>query len=200
MNNKSDFRTVNGKLELKPIRAFTTDDINIDAAFNVLSRNQRWAGKLPVEWSVLDHCLMSYKIAKELNYTLDVQLYALLHDFAECVTGDVITPIKRLIPNFNNLYEEPIVKLVYELIGLSKTYDHMMQESTMDPQSTKILCKQIDNICSNCEIDIFLHQNVKIEHEHIAKKIMYELLNMAPAKRRGEASIILTSLISQLLT
>lgn len=55
--------TSNSERKWKKMDEFDVNDIDIDVCLNTLANNQRWAGKAPIRWSILDHCLMAAKIS-----------------------------------------------------------------------------------------------------------------------------------------
>lgn len=65
-----------------------------------LGRFPRWVARMRPRWTVLHHSLLVQTLVedalqhKPARFRDNVQLYALLHDAAEMVTGDIPTPFK----------------------------------------------------------------------------------------------------------
>lgn len=76
-----------------------------------------------------------------------LQLYALIHDFPESITGDVISPIKELIPSYYENVELPLLKLFYAKLDL--------EFSLRNGEINSI--KQIDKKCAEVEEWYFFH-------------------------------------------
>lgn len=73
-------------------------EVTIEDIAQPLSNICRFAGQLPYFYSVAQHSVnASYIVAPEFAYT------ALLHDTAECFTGDIVTPLKVAVPQFKEL-------------------------------------------------------------------------------------------------
>ena len=70
--------------------------INIKVIGNALSNICRFAGQVPVFYSVAEHSVLVCDLLKLQNYSPSVQLAGLLHDAAEAFTGELISPIKQL--------------------------------------------------------------------------------------------------------
>jgi len=76
-------------------------DIEIEDIAHGLARVARWNGQTtgPHIFSVAQHSLLVERIAGEANptFTAPACLYALLHDAAEYVVGDMISPFKVVL-------------------------------------------------------------------------------------------------------
>src|SRR3546814_4056551 len=76
-------------------------DIEIEDIAHGLSRVARWNGQTNGDWafSVAQHCLLVEKLTERLNPGVDPRwrLAALLHDSAEYVIGDLISPFKSAV-------------------------------------------------------------------------------------------------------
>ncbi len=97
-----------------------------------LAFNGRFAGHTPQYYSVAQHSvLVCDLILKEHSIKTHpkLALAGLLHDAAESYIGDMITPLKKVIPEFKRI-ENNILKVVFEKYGLEswlmnhvKSYD-----------------------------------------------------------------------------
>lgn len=81
-------------------------------------RLPRWSGQPRKFYSVAEHSIWAAEMARWLfpKNTL-VQLQALLHDSAEAYTGDVISPIKRLIQGYDDI-ENAVLHAIGEKYGV----------------------------------------------------------------------------------
>jgi uncharacterized protein len=59
-----------------------------------LAQINRFTGHCKRPYSVAEHSILVRNIAISLGYNLQIQLLCLMHDFHECITGDVASPIK----------------------------------------------------------------------------------------------------------
>ncbi|WP_109422766.1 YfbR-like 5'-deoxynucleotidase [Aggregatibacter actinomycetemcomitans] len=76
-------------------------DIHIDDIIHHLSMIPRFAGKLDVHYTVLDHSVYVGMIAKSFLGADDMTAYAaLMHDAQEAYLGDLPTPLKNLLPGY----------------------------------------------------------------------------------------------------
>lgn len=96
-------------LEPKP------DDIDPLDIAHALSLTCRYGGHSRWFYSVAEHCvMMSYAVLRENA------LWALLHDAAEAYVGDVVSPLKRSLPDFVQA-ENRVMQAVKARFGLPGT-------------------------------------------------------------------------------
>lgn len=92
---------------------FSEDDVCIEDIAHSLSLQTRFAGHCKVFYSIAEHSVRgSSLVPKELALSF------LLHDAAEAYTGDVTSPLKRLIPEFLEI-EEKINNCIKNKFGLA---------------------------------------------------------------------------------
>lgn len=102
---------------------------DIEQIAHSLGRICRFSGNLLYSWphySVAEHCvhMAGYCLDESLGY--DTALYALLHDAPECVTGDIPSPIKRLMPDLHSI-EDGILRDIYHALGHTKPAPHIIK-------------------------------------------------------------------------
>lgn len=70
----------------------------------------RYNFHLPVHYSVAEHCIYASRFCSN-------PLYALLHDLAETIIGDLPAPVKAMCPDYKRV-ELRVEKWVYDVFGL----------------------------------------------------------------------------------
>lgn len=111
-----------------PLRGATTRDLHVDDVAGPLSRICRFGGHVRSFYSVAQHCVLVSSLVHERAllsgaYPDACRLLvreALLHDATEAYLGDVVTPIKRMLPEYAKL-EDPLDALVRAKWGLPAT-------------------------------------------------------------------------------
>lgn len=77
----------------------------------------RWLHHTNKPFTVLVHSLNVYARACELTPDLQVRKAALIHDAHEALTGDIASPIKRLVPEFRE-FEDGWQRATFKAAGL----------------------------------------------------------------------------------
>jgi uncharacterized protein len=97
-------------------------DIEIEDIAHGLSREARWNGQTSGAWafSVAQHCLLVEDLASRFKPRLSPQwrLAVLLHDAAEYVIGDLITPFKAAVGLDYKAFEKRLMGAVHIRFGL----------------------------------------------------------------------------------
>jgi 5'-deoxynucleotidase YfbR-like HD superfamily hydrolase len=97
-------------------------DIEIEDIAHGLARVARWNGQTKGEhaFSVAQHCLLVEKLAGELRPkgTRALKLAALLHDAAEYVIGDLISPFKAAVGLDYKALEQRLSRAIHIRFGL----------------------------------------------------------------------------------
>ena len=101
-------------IDLKDIKAA---HINIHDIAHALAYTCRFSGHTRVFYSVAEHSVHTAKYLEKRGQSLDVQRWGLLHDATEAYLGDVITPLKSLLPTYK-YYEHEFMKAIAERFGL----------------------------------------------------------------------------------
>lgn len=99
---------------------FSENDIDWEDIAIALSRTKRFRG---AGFSVLEHSLLVGELAKYWGRI--PQACYLIHDAAEAYLGDIITPVKAMLPGIREL-EDTMLTVIYSSLGLScPDYGHM---------------------------------------------------------------------------
>src|SRR5579864_3149397 len=97
-------------------------DIEIEDIAHGLARVARWNGQTKGDcaFSVAQHCLLVERLARELRPKCGValRLTALLHDAAEYVIGDLISPFKTAIGLDYKGFENRLSRAIHVRFGL----------------------------------------------------------------------------------
>lgn len=97
-------------------------DVEIEDIAHGLSREARWNGQTSGAWafSVAQHCLLVEELTSHLKPRLSSQgrLAALLHDAAEYVIGDLITPFKAAVGLDYKAFEKRLMSAIHIRFGL----------------------------------------------------------------------------------
>jgi 5'-deoxynucleotidase YfbR-like HD superfamily hydrolase len=117
-------------------------DIEIVDIAHGLARVARWNGQTTGDhgFSVAQHSIVVEEIAGHIEPALDVRwrLAALLHDAAEYVIGDMISPFKAALGIDYRVFEEKLETAIHIRFGLpAKT-----------PKEIKALIKKADRACA----------------------------------------------------
>jgi hypothetical protein len=90
------------------------EDICLDDIAHHLAKICRYGGSLPLgtHYSVAQHCIQLVLHAKYNGYDTNVQRALLLHDASEAYLGDVVTDLKKLLPEYKKL-ETQLQRIIY---------------------------------------------------------------------------------------
>ena len=100
----------------------TQDDISIEDIAHSLALQCRFNGHCKRFYSIAQHSVYAATIPLDA-ISAELRLFNLLHDAAEAYLGDLIRPIKIVVPQFQEL-EDVISRLVYlKFCGRTPTYD-----------------------------------------------------------------------------
>lgn len=97
-------------------------DIN-DIAVGLANKGH-FSGQMEKFFSIAEHSMMVCNWAPE-----NLKLVALLHDASEAYLGDMIKPLKVLIPKFQEI-EERLQRVIFERFGLD--YEDIIRIKPMD--------------------------------------------------------------------
>lgn len=134
-------------------------DIDIHDIAHGLARVARWNGQTQGAhaFSVAQHVVLVEQIAIRLEPDLQPEwkLAALLHDSAEYVIGDLISPFKNAIGLDYRLFEQNLLSAVHKAF----------QIPTHPPQEIVTLIKTSDRIAAYCEATQLAGFNTQEAHD-----------------------------------
>lgn len=93
------------------------DDVDLDDIAHGLAHQCRFNGQTTTFYSVAQHSLLVAQLVPRR-----LRLAALLHDAAEAYLGDVITPVKAMIPDFA-LIEAHVLAVIGHRFGVNLDLD-----------------------------------------------------------------------------
>lgn len=95
------------------IADITADDIQLVDIAHHLTKICRYGGALDLNqhYSVAQHSLVLSWYAEQNGYNLDVQRALLMHDATEAYLGDIVSGLKKLLPDYKDIENK-----VYSLI------------------------------------------------------------------------------------
>jgi hypothetical protein len=89
----------------------------VDIAWG-LAHTCRFGGHTNTFYSVAQHCVLAAELARAAGASLAVQRDVLMHDASEAYTGDMVRPLKNLLPDFRAI-EKRIERVIEERFGLT---------------------------------------------------------------------------------
>jgi len=136
----------------------TPDSVDIYDIIHALPRINRFVGHSCRPYSVGEHTIYCYTMAKELGYTPRQQLVTFLHDFTEAYVGDCPSPLKKLLPFFEEI-EHEVEKAIYQKLNIP-----------MPTEEEYELIKKVDLTMLVIEMrDLTLH-----DHEEFINNFIYQ--------------------------
>ena len=109
-----------------------TQDISILDIAHSLSMQCRFNGHCKTFYSVAEHSLFMSNLLSEIEgNTKELQLFALLHDAAECYIGDMPRPLKQNDDFFNDIEQRVMIE-VEDRFSLEPTFDQRQLITWLD--------------------------------------------------------------------
>lgn len=107
-----DYITTYSKIKFTPLQP-VADDIRIEDIAHSLSMLCRANGHYSSFYSVAAHCINCYEEAVARRETPRVKMACLLHDAVESYISDVTRPVKKHLPQYQQI-EEKLSNAIYE--------------------------------------------------------------------------------------
>ncbi len=99
----------------------SVDEVDIKDIAAALSKQCRFNGHCDDFYSVAQHCVMGVLMARHLGMSLQIQREFLLHDATEAYLGDVIRPVKRELPLYQEM-EQTFWGVISKKFGLPEVH------------------------------------------------------------------------------
>lgn len=158
-----------------------------------LANKGHFSGLTPRYFSIAEHCLLTDDLCAfdvtESDYEL--RLIALLHDASEAYVGDIIRPLKDLVPEFRNI-ENKIHEAIFKHFNLPIERLHEI--------------KKFDITAQDLEANVFyrgeIHQGVRYLSPYLVRQEFESRLMFLIKKREEqiiESRIIYDPLIPEIL-
>lgn len=120
----STFGTVGSTIRLRSGKYFDllnprAEDFTIADIAGALSKICRFGGQIERFYSVAEHSFLCAAEVESRQYPRPACVHALLHDAAEAFVGDVVKPLKLLLPAYDEI-ESRILSVIfakYDVIG-----------------------------------------------------------------------------------
>lgn len=87
------------------------NQINLHSIVRTLSKYPRFGARGKIGVSVLRHSYLVCLILRRWGYNERFQLGGLCHDFSEAFIGDLIQPIKSMLPEFKELEDSVMLQI-----------------------------------------------------------------------------------------
>jgi len=134
-DQQSPFGCVNNTIRLRSGRYFDLaaphpDQFEFSDIAGALSKICRFGGQIESFYSVAEHSYHCWRIAYEDGCSKDVQLAVLLHDAAEAFIGDMVKPLKVMMPEYREV--EASVELAVAIKFNAKFGEHAAKIREID--------------------------------------------------------------------
>ena len=106
------------------------EDMEIVDIAKGLSLICRYNGQCSVFYCVADHSIRCMAALREKGYSAEIQMQALMHDAAEAYIGDVVKPLKDMLPEFLRV-EERFEEVLFAKYGMPPELDPIVKEMDM---------------------------------------------------------------------
>lgn len=97
----------------------SADDIELTDIAAGLSRVNRFGGFTRDPYTVAEHSVLVAQIAASIDGSTAALRYGLLHDASEAYLGDIINPLKQLMPDYQAIEEKWMECILKKFTGMS---------------------------------------------------------------------------------
>lgn len=122
------------------------EDFDIKDIAHCLSRLNRFNGA--VDYTVAEHSMAVSRILTEVWSRPDLALQGLLHDATEAVIGDIVSPLKAILPEIRDI-EDRLWRVIAERFGLPTEIDPLV--SRVDQELAAVEGYQLFDSCAPLE-------------------------------------------------
>ena len=105
--------------------------ILIEDIAHALSLQCRFNGHCEKFYSVAEHSIAVCKLVEARGYSLEVIMTALLHDASEAYIGDIVSPLKKALPDYQ-VIEQGIEKVIAEKFSLQYPFPEAVHKADKD--------------------------------------------------------------------
>lgn len=99
------------------LQNYQVNQINIDDIAHALSHSSRWNGHAREMLTIAQHSVLVSQRIEEITGHPMHALAGLLHDASEAYLGDVVTPLKRRLPEYKE-EERKLMRVIEDAFGL----------------------------------------------------------------------------------
>ena len=107
------------------------DDVDIEDIAHGLAYQCRFNGQTKAFYSVAQHSLIVASLVPE-----ELRFAALLHDAAEAYLGDMVKPLKVLLPAFSEI-EDNVSRIIGERFGIDLSHNPIVKQADLIALATE---------------------------------------------------------------
>ena len=107
------------------------DDVDVEDIAHGLAYQCRFNGQTNAFYSVAQHSLIVASLVPE-----ELRFAALLHDAAEAYLGDMVKPLKVLLPGFSEI-EDNVSRIIGERFGVDLSHNAIVKQADLIALATE---------------------------------------------------------------
>lgn len=160
---------------------FTKDNVHTNDIFLSLARINRFIGHASRPYSVGEHTINCYKMAKKLDYTNREKLLVFIHDWTEAYVGDCVTDLKSMMPMFKEV-EHDVEIAICEYLGIEPPTEEENKKIKLVDYTMMLIemrnitkHKWMERINDNTIVDMFYDEFFKEFEERDEWYVIHEL-------------------------
>lgn len=125
------------------ISNFREEDVDLDDIAHHLAKIQRFNGACPigVTYSVGEHCINLVSSLSERYAGFKILQEALLHDASEAYISDIVSPVKRALPEYIKLEDKIQTTIINKFLFISNDVMNIIGE-----YDKRILIDEVETI------------------------------------------------------